>query len=449
MSLKKKIPLKQQKRIQHKREKKEQLSIHDRLIFSTSDFLTDLECIVEMFEVVLPTLEQKDKTRGNRVEEILKSLKSRMKKKDNGATKTPLLTKVTELIMTLRKLHRAKRLFRQNAIVMMVSEYDQFLGDVFKAFFRATPDRLKSPDKTLSYDEILQLGSIKNAIEKFISKEIDQLFRGSHSEQIGYLEKQLKLNIREGLSCWSTFIELTERRNLFVHLGGQVSQQYIRVCKTHGVTIDEKLKEGMILSANEQYLRKAYKCLLEVSLKVSQSVLRKVWPDKLEDADVALNNIGFNFLESEQWELARMVFDFALTLPHKLISNEFWRKIFIINKCITLKWSGDENGMLKLLNEVDWSATDSKFTLGVHVLKNEYKQAESIMAAMNSKEPIKEYEFRTWPIFRDFRNTDSFRRAYKKIYGKEFRIEIPESATKTIDQHREHKKQKGQIKLDK
>ena len=54
------------------------------------------------------------------------------------------------------------------------------------------------------------------------------------------------------------------------------------------------------------------------------------------------------------------------------------------------------------------------------MLKNEYPKAEALMLTMNGKEPIDEQGFRTWPLFLEFRETENFARAYKKIYKKDY-----------------------------
>ena len=89
--------------------------------------------------------------------------------------------------------------------------------------------------------------------------------------------------------------------------------------------------------------------------------------------------------------------------------------------------------MLALLDSIDWSAVSTKFLLPVAVLKEKYDKAERIMSAMDGRDPINEHAFRTWPVFRDFRRTEHFKRAFKKIYGRDYELLI-ETPTVEIDQ---------------
>ena len=47
------------------------------------------------------------------------------------------------------------------------------------------------------------------------------------------------------LPSFKDFIEISERRNLFVHTGGIVSEQYIEVCKKYGCIIENKVGDNL------------------------------------------------------------------------------------------------------------------------------------------------------------------------------------------------------------
>jgi len=416
------------------------LPLPRRLIHTIEQFISDLESIKEMFEVVIPVLKQKDELRKNQINELFSSLDSFLKNDDNqddNEKKEKFVLELIELLPTLRKLNRADLMFRQNALVMLVSRYDEFLADVLEIIFRANPDRLKSVDKTLTYEEILQLGSIEEALTKFVSKEVDKILREAHADHIRYIDKQLKLNIEQQIIYWPDLIELTERRNLFVHTGGRVSQQYIRACKSNNIKLEPKIEENKILSVNEEYFKNAYKCLFEIGIKVSQSVYRKLFPNELAEAEHSLNlTIGIRLLEREQWELANIVFDYALSIPVKLLFSDYDHKVYTINKCIALKWSGAEDKMNELLDSIDWGAYHPKFLLAVRVLKDEYDEAENIMTKMGDQY-ILEGEYKGWPLFRDFRRSEQFRRAFKSIFKKDYQVEILEDAILLAEQEHE------------
>jgi hypothetical protein len=418
----------------------EELDPDARLRIITESFLSDLECVKEMFEVVVPSLKKKDEARKARIDEIVEFFKALKPKPEgyslkNGEVQVEAATIFEEaknLADTIRKLDRANTMFRQNAVLNLVSLYDRFLSEVYSHYLRRNPGGLARSERKLSYNEILQLGSIEEAIDRFVAKEVDHWLRQSHTQKLEDLDKRLKLGLIDNLSSWSTFIELVERRHLFAHTGGRVNDQYVQTCEENKVTIE--VKEGEYLGVSEAYFEEIYRCLFEVGVRIGQAAFRRLYPDKLGIADRSLNQIGYGLLRSEQWELAEIVFDFALNIPRKLISGDIYYRMYLINKCIALRQLGKQKETVDLLESMDWSAAHPKFVLAVHTLKEEYDQAEEIMSSMNGDEPS-EYDFLTWPLFKDFRKTEFFKRAFKKVYGKEYEIEVVKEMAGSGDEH--------------
>lgn len=375
-------------------------------------FITDLNCIEEMFNVVLPELEKKDNERKKIINNFFKKKKKIIKER--------AINEIIELMDNFKKLFRAKKMFKQNSIVMMVSRYDDFFAEVIRLIYKKNPDRLRSTDKSLSYEEILSLGSVGKTLDRIINKEIDCLLYKNHYDQLKYLEKEFKINIVSNTNCVKKFIEITERRNLFVHSGGKVSDHYLSVCKKYKVSLGKKIKEGVIIGVDKEYFENAYNCLFEIGVVSGQLLLRKIFPKKLSFFDESLNETGYDLLKISQWQLANIIFDFALKMPP---SSDLNYKIFIVNKCITLKHLKEKKPMNELLNSIDWSSSSPEFLLAVQVLKGNYNEAELIMRRMRGDRP-NENDFRVWPLFKEFRTTNNFKRAFKKIYKKDYKPKI-------------------------
>ena len=54
--------------------------------------------------------------------------------------------------------------------------------------------------------------------------------RGSHDEQIEYIEKNLHIDIRNHYEEWGEFIEIFERRNIISHGNYIINSHYVRNC---------------------------------------------------------------------------------------------------------------------------------------------------------------------------------------------------------------------------
>ena len=103
----------------------------------------------------------------------------------------------------------------------------------------------------------MELGTLDNAKKYVLEKEIESVLRKSHAEQFSWMESKFSLPLRQGLEIWPKFIEITERRNLYVHTGGIVSSQYLKICKENGLLLPNT-KVGDEISIEPDYFRHAY-----------------------------------------------------------------------------------------------------------------------------------------------------------------------------------------------
>ena len=92
------------------------------------------------------------------------------------------------------------------------------------------------------YRDLQTLESLKDVKNKIINKCIEDRLRDSHTKQFGWLAKALSVEDLTKFEGWAEFVELTERRNLFVHASGIVSVQYITECEKY-----QKLPNEVIL----------------------------------------------------------------------------------------------------------------------------------------------------------------------------------------------------------
>src|SRR5690606_1659122 len=185
----------------------------------------------------------------------------------------------------------ATKLLPINFVVSFVSQYDAYLGGLIRSMFQAKPELLNNSEKNILFSELIKFKSLEEAREYLIEKEVESVLRESHLKHFKWLEAKLNIPLRKDLPSFSDFIEITERRNLFVHCNGIISRQYIDVCKENDVKNIDKVKIGQQLIASPEYFYKCYMVMFEIGVKLGQVIWRKLQPDKLEDADAHLNNV--------------------------------------------------------------------------------------------------------------------------------------------------------------
>jgi hypothetical protein len=401
----------------------------DPIMSAASHYLTDLECTREMFTLVAPILEANDGDRQRRIEALCEPIKDEAKRRKGYAFKS--LSDIREFIKHNSRMRRGDVMFRRNTIVGMISQFDDFLMGIIKVSFTENPEWLKNADKKLSYKEILETVSIEDLKRDLIVREVNQLMRDSHHAQIAFLDSRLKLGIEENFEGWPTFLEMTERRNLFVHNGGCVNQIYIGNARKYGFPLNPKYKDGTALTVGDDYIDRAIDCLYELTVRISQATARRLFPECAEEADKSLNNQTVDLMSDERWGLAERIFAYALKIPDRLRSGTEYKYYSLINLCIALKFSGKD--FADTLKSVDWEPMHPKYHFAVAVLEDRYDEAAELMKSEAVLKAIPKDDFLNWPLLKAFRETPQFTQAFDELFSLDDKEKLLEKAREQID----------------
>lgn len=301
----------------------------------------------------------------------------------------------------------------------LVHQYDAYLGRLLRVAFFVKPELLNASQRQLAFTDLVALPSIDAAREYVIEKEVETVIRDSHVAQFEWMENRFGLPLRKELPIWPKFVELTERRNLFVHCDGVVSSQYISVCQKHGVSFDSAPSVGDELDVSPEYFQSAVECMMEIGIKLGHVLWRKLQPGDLEEADGALHDATFDFLCEERYALTKTLLLFAVGTLKKQASEHI-RCINLVNLAIAQNFSGERDKALELLKGVDWSASEDKFKLAVAVLEHRYLDAVRVMKHIGSKGAVTRVDYSSWPLFKEFRHTSQFLSTYKDLFGQDF-----------------------------
>ncbi len=324
--------------------------------------------------------------------------------------------KYSRLQRRTRKASLAQTLVPRGVFVALVSQFDAYVGALVKNFFRLRPEIVDASGKSLTFSELVNFDSLGAARDFMVEKEIDALLRESHSDQFDWLEKKFNIVLRKDLPAWPVFIELTERRNLFVHTNGVVSRQYLEVCRKHSCQLHEGIRIGESLPLTREYLSAAYQCLFELGVKLGQVLWRKLAPDQIAKADGNLIFIAYALINDRRYQLARQLLDFATALPRH--SAEDQRLRFVVNRAQTYKWMGDEKKCKEVVDAEDWTAMNLKFQLAHAVLTDNFAEAISIVERIGTGEPeLDKHSYREWPLFKEFRKCRDFIQLFERTFG--------------------------------
>lgn len=319
----------------------------------------------------------------------------------------------------------ARRLVPRSLLVSVVSQYDAFLGRLLRSLFLLKPEMLNASKRTIEFADLAKFTSMDDARDFVIAKEVESVLRMSHVEQFKWRENRFALELTK-FQNWPKFVEITERRNLFVHADGNVSKQYLTECARSNAQVNAV--EGELLAVSKRYYDEACACILEVGVKLAHVLWRKIDPSQLEEADKRLNWLAYEFVDRQEHELAITLLRFAVFDLRKK-SDESSSLTFLVNLAQAYRWHGQIDDCNRILDAEDWSAKGEEFRLAEAVLRQEWDRAAHLVKRIGKDGPVSEIDYRDWPLFREFRLTPEFQRAYELAFEKPFPAAIQSEST--------------------
>ncbi|MBD2292222.1 hypothetical protein H6G06_01680 [Anabaena sphaerica FACHB-251] len=409
---------------------------HQNSINSAIDkLLSKVEAIEEAHSSFIPLAKERQKQRMEKCMVELEEGYSILKKKDQkyfGIQK--VLNAAQQFSQTVHS--ELPSIIESSLFLGLFSAFDTFTGELLGAIYTKKPELFRKMNRTVSIADILEYNSFDELKVSVLQEEIETFRRKSYVEQFKDLENDFKITTLKGFKNWSYFVECSQRRNLMTHCDGIISEQYIKICEQEGYVFKTPVEIGKKLRLGDEYFAHSCELIIEVGLKLGQTLWRKIFPNEIEQADEHLNEVVYNHLRPGKWERAKTFSEFFI--EQKNISNDLNRKIALVNRAIALKFGGENEKAVKVLSTVDWSATINEFKLAESVLLDRYDEAVCIMKKINKEgEIIKEESYYDWPLFMDFRESQEFLTSYREIYNKDFIEELQKRQVRQIEENQE------------
>ena len=389
-------------------------------------FLRHLDSIKDTLPMTMLLLDPYQKKATEKFQNFLKNNVNEFEDED-GEKSISIKYEESKIFETLSKNFEiselASKIIPESLFVSLISQYDAFLNKLLRELFKIRPEYINQSEKELTFSELVKFESIEDAKEYIIEKEIESILRKNHIEQFDYLEKKINIPLRKNLPVWSTFIEITQRRNLFVHCDGIVSSQYLKVCKDNNCEIGEaKLNER--LGTKIEYFISAYKCLYELATKLTHTIWRKLLPDDIKNADRSLNDTCFDLLSSEHFKLADILLEFGCNQKNHF--NDSLKNVFVINQSLSKYLQNEKEKAKLIIGSKDWSASSDDFKLAHLVLTEDFENCYKLMSKIGKNGEVDKENYKTWPLFSELRKESKFKETYKIIFEEEYTVlEIP------------------------
>jgi hypothetical protein len=315
-----------------------------------------------------------------------------------------------KLIVAGRKLlgapSQAMLLYR-GALATIVVLFEDVVAQLLRAYYRRYPQAISS-EKTLTLGELNSVDSIEAARELIVEREIDAVLRRGLLEQMDHFHNRLKIGPEAPTGLTARFIEVVERRNLFVHNQGRVDRRYLDSVPA-AISAKFQAQPGKDLLLSEEYLLEAIDIADALSLRLIGSCWRK-WSSS-QGADLFLQLRIQDALAARRYRLFKDLAAYVRSLDRP---SDLFSGLCALQGALDLRETGDTAAMRQLLGQIDWAAAPRVFVLAVHLLLNEREEFEQLLRTSIEAGDVTMPEIEEWPWFA-WRGDEWFEAALARI----------------------------------
>ena len=345
---------------------------------------------------------------------------------------------IEELQTHLDRYMSAKRhsyAVRQAIFSGLVSSFDELLSALIRTMLRERPDIIKSMKQTVAIEDVVNASDFQQFQTGLIENIVKGISAETRSEQFRWLEKYAgSPDIKTVLKSYSRFIEVCERRNLYIHNDGRVSEDYIARILKVGLKPEKDL--GQRLPIGQAYFREAADALLEAYVLVSQSCIRSLNKSASrsfkEETDTIYNNCVYEQIKSKRFES-------GIRLAEMLLADnsikDLARRMTIVNKAIAYDKMGRQKERDATLDSIDWTSAMPEFSISIAAIKGDVAEVCRLIPRLVESELLDVNGYYSWLAFDNVRHSSEFWEKLTEVYGEEVKsridqglqLEIPET----------------------
>ena len=319
------------------------------------------------------------------------------------------------LLFDLDRARRARIFAPRSLLSSLMSAFDLLMGSIVRFVLLRNPGLLNA-NEAMSFEKLSSFENIWDAQLFIVNRAADSLIRESRAKQFTWLEKSIPVTLKGDKELWSSFIEIEQRRHMFVHCDGRVTEDYIAECRKNGIVLSNDIELGQSLPMDEEYFHDACVCVCETGVKLAQVTWRKLLPNDI-NADKQFTDLCYYRIVQEDYDLAIRLLSFALDTPAFKFHSKEHELRNLLNLAQAHKWSGDESACTRRLQSADWSATKPAFRLAKACLERRFEDALGLMEEIGAKSPDVEPScYRDWPIFKELREHDDFPALFERLF---------------------------------
>lgn len=295
----------------------------------------------------------------------------------------------------------------KNSLLSLLSSVEWFFSQILHSFYAENSESSGISKKTLTFSEIRELGSIEDAEKYLIDVKIEEILRSSFEDWTNLLKGELKLNMGYLDSVKENLIEVYQRRNLYVHNGGEINSIYLS--KVDQSLIGD-LKRGDRITLNKEYLDDAIRKLHLTFILIASELWKKLAPDDKDRGEILID-ISFENLIESRWDIAEGISYFIMK-DAKMETVD--KAVAQVNYWLCKKRLGNFDEVKKEVDTADFSDRKNIFQLALFALREEVDEFFQLLPDTLDSRQLNTERLESFPIFQEMRETDKYKEFKKK-----------------------------------
>ncbi|WP_141104874.1 hypothetical protein [Thioclava sp. IC9] len=325
------------------------------------------------------------------------------------------ITAVAQKLSTTSQMLKAARSIQRANLSALIAEFDFLMLRLLTSVCQDFPEYLISDEETISVGLLRSGKSFEDWQAEQIERKISRKLRESHQDLIDWILTDVA-KLKDSSKVHSShfyrdFLEVCQRRHLFIHNGGIVNEDYLEKCKGAGFKIEQLPKIGTALSIDPEYLRSSAARVYLVGAFIIHLVFQSIYSEKRQFSFRALLSASHEFLLSDLTKMAERIIDFAEFNSTKF--DHDLRLKFGINRALarlyepnTDKDTQNKNAR-QVLDKYDWSVVDPILKLALACVRRDFSDLTKL-AEEAHKAGLEFQDANSFCVFREAREIEGF-----------------------------------------
>lgn len=169
------------------------------------------------------------------------------------------------LALSLPKLNLTMNM----TLIYLMALFEAFNKLFFSLLFSEKPELMKSKEKSITYDDLLEFETINTLHEYLAEQETEKFGRIDIDKFCNEIERRFNIHLNEELENWESLRENYYRRNIIVHNDGMISDIYLEKMKLTPENLNR------IIISDDNYLIEAHKNLKNYMIFIFNRIKEK------------------------------------------------------------------------------------------------------------------------------------------------------------------------------